>query len=68
MINFCEVTEEKTQEHIPHWPLIYTFVAGVSRLEKTNALLNLINHQQSIDKMFLYTKDPYQSKYQYLLK
>ena len=37
MINFCEVTEEKTQEHIPHWPLIHTFIAGVSRLEKTNA-------------------------------
>ena len=33
---------------------------------KKNALLNLINNQPAIDKIYLYTKDPYQSKYQFL--
>ena len=29
-------------------------------LEKTSALFNLINHQSDIDKIYLYTKDPYE--------
>ena len=35
--------------------------------EKTNALLNLINNQPDIDKIYLYAKDPYEAKYQYLI-
>ena len=35
---------------------------------KTNALLNLINNQPDIDKIYLYGKDPYEAKYQYLIK
>ena len=31
---------------------------------KTNALLNLINREPDIDKMFLYAKDQYEAKYQ----
>ena len=34
---------------------------------KTNLLLNLIENQPDIDKIYLYTKDPYESKYQYLI-
>ena len=34
---------------------------------KTNALLNLLNAQQDIDKIYLYAKDPYEPKYQYLI-
>ena len=34
---------------------------------KTNALLNLVNNQQDIDKIYLYAKDPYEDKYQYLI-
>ena len=34
---------------------------------KTNALLNLIDNQQDIDKIYLYEKDPYEDKYQYLI-
>ena len=30
-----------------------------------NALLNLINHQSDIGKIFLYAKDPYESNNQY---
>ena len=37
-------------------------------IRKTNALLNLINNQPDIDKIYLYAKDPYEVKYQYLIK
>ena len=36
-------------------------------MEKTNALLNLINHETHIDKMYLYAKDPYEAQYQLLI-
>ena len=39
-----------------------------SRSGKTNGLLNLINYQPDIDKIFVYVKDPYKLKYQYLIK
>ena len=35
---------------------------------KTNALSNLINNEPDIDKIYLCAKDPYEAKYQYLLK
>ena len=31
-------------------------------------LLNLIENQQDIDKIYLYAKDPYEAKYQFLIK
>ena len=34
---------------------------------KTNLLLNLIESQSDIDKIYLYAKDPCESKYQYLI-
>ena len=34
---------------------------------KINALLNLIENQPDIDKIYLYAKDPYEAKYQYLI-
>ena len=34
---------------------------------KTNALLNSINDQPGIDKIYLYAKDPFEGKYQYLI-
>ena len=37
------------------------------RVWKKNALLNLINNQQDIDKVYLYAKDPYETKYQFLI-
>ena len=40
---------------------------GGSGSGKTNALLNLINNQPDIDKIYLYAKDPYEKKYQYLI-
>ena len=42
-------------------------IIGGSGSGKTNALLNLINNQPDIDKIYLYAKDPYEAKYQYLI-
>ena len=39
----------------------------VQDLKKNNWLLNLIENQPDIDKIYLYAKDPYESKYQYLI-
>ena len=44
-----------------------SLISGGSGTGKTNALLNLINSQQDIDKIYLYVKDPYEDKYQYLI-
>ena len=38
-----------------------------ARSGKTNALLNLINNQSDIDKIYLYAKHPYEAKYRYLI-
>ena len=34
---------------------------------KNNSLFNLINQQPDIDKIYLYAKDPYEAKYQFLI-
>ena len=34
---------------------------------KTISLFNLISQQPDIDKMYLYAKDPYEAKYQFLI-
>ena len=36
-------------------------------IRKTYALLNLENNEADIDKVYLYAKDPYEAKYQYLI-
>ena len=36
--------------------------------QEKNALLNLINNHLDIDKIYLCAKDPYEAKYQYLIK
>ena len=42
-------------------------IIGGSGSGKTNLLLNLIENQPGIDKKYLYAKDPYEAKYQYLI-
>ena len=37
------------------------------RIWKKNVLLNSIENQPDIDKIYLYAKDPYETKYQYLI-
>ena len=43
-------------------------IIGGSGSGKTNALLNLINKQNDIDKIYLYAKDLSESKNEYLIK
>ena len=73
MINFDDYTNENKKNHNPKWPYIpdhpyRILIIGSSGSGKTDALLNLINNQPDIDKIYLYAKDPYEAKYQYLIK
>ena len=52
--------------YIPDHPY-RILIIGDSGSGKTNALLNLINNQPDIDKIYLYAKDPYEAKYQCLI-
>ena len=52
--------------YIPDHPYRILIIGG-SGSGKTNALLNLIKNQSDIDKIYLYAKDPYEKKYQYLI-
>ena len=72
MIHFDEYTNENKKEHNLNWPYIpdrpyRILIIGGSETGKTNTLLNLINNQPDIDKTYLYAKDPYEDKYQYLI-
>ena len=72
MINFDEYTNENKRKHNPNWPYIpdhpyRILIIGGSGSGKTNLLLNLIEKQPDIDKIYLYAKDPYESKHQYLI-
>ena len=44
------------------------FIIEGSKSEKTNSLINLLNEQDDIDKMFLYAKDLSEPWYEYLIK
>ena len=72
MINFDNYANKNKTEHNPKWPYIpyhpyRILIVGGSGSGKTNALLNLINNQPYIDRIYLYGKDPYEAKYQYLI-
>ena len=72
MISSDDVTKENIKEHNPNWPQIpdhpyRVLIIGGSGSGKTNLLLNLIRHQPDIDKSFLYTINPFESTYQFLI-
>ena len=72
MIHFDEYTNENKRKYNPNYPYIPDYpyrilIIGGSGSGKTNALLNLINNQPNIDKIYLYAKDPYEDKYQFLI-
>ena len=72
MINFDDYTNENIIEHNSKWPHIpdhpyRILIIGGSGSGKANALLNLINNQPDIDKIYLYAKDPYEKKNKYLI-
>ena len=53
--------------YIPDHPYRILIISG-SGSGKTGVLLNLIKHQRPhIDKIYLYVKDPFESKYQLLI-
>ena len=72
MINFDDYVNENKTKHNKNWS--YTIdhpykilIIGGSGSGKTNVLLNLIDNQPDVDKIYLYAKDPYEVKYQYLI-
>ena len=72
MIKFDNYTNENKTEHNLKWPYIpdnpyRILIIGSSGSGKTNALLNLINNQPDVAKIYLYAKNPYEAKYQYLI-
>ena len=73
MINLDDITNENNKEHNEKWPYIpdhpyRILIIGSSGSGKTNALLNLINKQNDIDKIYLYAKDLSEPKYEILIK
>ena len=78
MINFDNYTNENNgvalkTKHNKNWPYIpdhpyRILIIGGSVSGKTNLLLNLIEDQPDVDKIYLYAKDPYEANYQYLIK
>ena len=72
MINFDDYANENKRKHSLKWR--YTpdhphriLIIGGSWSGKTNAILNLINNQRGIGKIYFYAKDPYGAKCQFLL-
>ena len=71
MINFDDYVNENKTEHNKNWPYIPVHPYRILITEsyesgKTNVLLNSLENQPDIDKIYLYAEDPYQAKYQYL--
>ena len=70
MINFDNYVNESKTKHSKNWS--YTpghpyriLIIGGSGSRKTNVLLNLIENQPNIDKIYLYAED--EAKYQHLI-
>ena len=62
MINVGDTINENNQEHNEKWPYVpdhpyRILIIGGSGSGRTNALLNLINKQNDIEKIHLYAKD-----------
>ena len=72
MINFDNYVNgiafnENKNKHNKNWPNIpdhpyRILIIGGSESGKTNLLLNLIENQPDIGEIYLYAKDPYESK------
>ena len=72
MINFSDVIKENIKGHNPNWTEITDhpyriLIIGGSGSGETSSLFNLINKQPDIVKIYLYSKNPYDAKYQFLI-
>ena len=70
MTNFDDYTNENRIKHNENWPYVpdkpyRILIIGGSGSGKTNVLLNLIDNQPEIHKIYLYAKDPHEAKHQY---
>ena len=73
MIHLYSITNENNKKYNDKWPYIpdhpyRILIIGDSGSGKTNALLNLINEQNDIDKIYLYARDLNEPKYKILIK
>ena len=73
MINLDSITNESNKKRNEKWPYIpdhpyRILIIGGSESGKTNALFNLINKQNDIDKVYLYARDLSETKYEYLIQ
>ena len=72
MINFDDVIKEETKKLNPNWPRIpdnpyRILIIGSFQSGKTNSVFNIIIQQPDINKTYLYAKDPYEAKHQFLI-
>ena len=73
MIILDNITNENNKKHNEKWQYIpdhpyKVLIIGGSGSGKTNALVNLINEQNDIDKIYLYARDLNETKYKILIK
>ena len=73
MINLDSITNKNNKEHNEKWRYIPDHphkikIIGGSGSGKTNPLINLINEQNNIDKIYLYARDLSGPKHEYLIK
>ena len=73
MIHLDNTINENNKNHNEKWPYIpdhpyRILIIGGSGSGKANALLNLINEQRDIDKIYLLAKDLNEAKYKYVIK
>ena len=73
MINLDSIANENNKKHNEKWPYIpdhqhRILIISGSGSGKTNTLLNLINKQNDIDKIYLYARDLNEPKYKILIK
>ena len=72
MINLDSIVNDKNKKHNEKWPYIpdhpyRILIIGGSGSGKRNTLLNLINKQRDIDKIYLYAKVLSESNYEHLI-
>ena len=70
MFNLDDIANENNKGHNEKWPFApdHPYRIGGSGSGETNALLNLLSQQSDIYKIYLYTNDLREPKYEFLIK